>query len=54
MAERVYKTVCFKSNMNTRDKANLRSLSKQFVDDGYNMKNLFKNAAVECVDSLRL
>ncbi|MFW7380012.1 MAG: hypothetical protein ACOH5I_14455 [Oligoflexus sp.] len=54
MAQRVYKTVCFKKSFNTRDRQNLRSLSKEFVDNGYNMKDLFKKAAVQCVDNLRI
>lgn len=52
MAERVYKTVCFKESLSSREEALVASLSSGFKKSGYNMKELFKNSAVECASSL--
>lgn len=54
MAERVYKTVCFKSAMTNRDRGNVSTLARQFREGGFNMKELFVNATVQCVDGLSL
>lgn len=54
MAQRVYQTVCFRKALGSRDRTKILELSKGFIDSNYNMKDLFKNATVTCIDSLRL
>lgn len=53
MAERVYKTVCFKESLSAREEGLVDSLSNSFKKSGYNMKELFKSSAVECASGLR-
>jgi hypothetical protein len=47
MAKRVYKTVCLKEGTSTTDKAAIAKLAADFSTN-YNMKDLFKDAAVDC------
>jgi hypothetical protein len=47
MAKRVYKTVCLKEGTSTADKAAITKLAGEFSKT-YNMKDLFKDAAVDC------
>jgi len=47
MAKRVYKTVCLKEGTSTADKAAISRLAGEFSKT-YNMKDLFKDAAVDC------
>lgn len=54
MAQRVYQTVCFRKSLGSRDRSKILELSKSFVDANYNMKELFKNATVTCIDTLKL
>jgi len=48
MAKRVYKTVCLKDGRTASDKASITELSEHFVNASFNMKDLFKQTAVEC------
>ncbi|SMF28886.1 hypothetical protein [Pseudobacteriovorax antillogorgiicola] len=54
MAERVYEVVCLRDSSTNKAKADISSLAGQFVQDGYNMKALFMNAAVTCGEDLNL
>lgn len=54
MTKRVYQTVCFKKELNSRDKSSIKALSKTFVDSKFNMKTLFENTAVECTHNLEI
>jgi hypothetical protein len=47
MAKRVYKTVCLKEGTSTADKAAISKLAGEFSKT-FNMKDLFKDTAVEC------
>jgi hypothetical protein len=47
MAKRVYKTVCLKEGTSNTDKAAISKLAGEFSKT-YNMKDLFKDAAVDC------
>jgi hypothetical protein len=47
MAKRVYKTVCLKEGTSTADKAAISKLAGEFSKT-FNMKDLFKDAAVDC------
>ncbi len=47
MAKRVYKTVCLKEGTSTTDKLAISKLAAEFSKT-YNMKDLFKDAAVDC------
>ncbi|MBC7660499.1 MAG: hypothetical protein H7249_12445 [Chitinophagaceae bacterium] len=48
MAKRAFKTICLGDGVKAIDKASIEKLSSDFVKGSYNMKALFKNAAVEC------
>ena len=52
MAKRVYKTVCLKDARAASDKASITELSAGFVNSSYNMKDLFKQTAVECATKI--
>ncbi len=47
MAKRVYKTVCLKDGTTTADKSAITKLAGEFSKN-FNMKELFKDSAVEC------
>lgn len=48
MAKRVYKTVCLKEGRSASDKESIAGLAEHFANSGYNMKELFKETAIEC------
>ncbi|MFY7929001.1 MAG: hypothetical protein ACOVS5_09015 [Oligoflexus sp.] len=52
MAKRAYKVVCLRDASSSRDKAAVSQLSTEFVNSGYNMKELFKAAAAECASKI--
>lgn len=53
MAKRVYKTVCLKDATSSIDKAAVASLTEKF-SKSFNMKELFKDAAVNCATQLEM
>lgn len=54
MSQRVYEVVCLRDNSTNLAKADIKTLSQTFIEDNYNMKKLFQNAAVTCGESLNL
>jgi len=52
MAKRVYKTVCLKEGRTAADKASIAELSEHFANASFNMKDLFKQTAVECAEKI--
>lgn len=51
MAKRVYKTVCLKEGTTASDKASIAKLAADFSKN-FNMKELFKDTAVECASKV--
>ncbi len=54
MAQRVYEVVCLRDDSSNLAKADIKTLSQTFIQDNYNMKKLFQNAAVTCGENLSL
>ncbi len=52
MAKRVYKTVCLRDNRTAKDQASIASLAEHFATSGFNMKDLFKETAIECASNI--
>ncbi len=49
MAQTVFKTVCFKDATSSEEKALVKTLSLNFEEDNFNMKNLFINTSISCM-----
>lgn len=53
MAKRAYKVICLKDPTTAEAKSVIDSLGAEFVKNGYKMKSLFIDTAVECVSKLK-
>lgn len=50
MAKKVFKLVCMKDPVNTKDKEFVKDNARAFEADSYKMKNLIANTAAGCID----
>jgi hypothetical protein len=47
--EKVFKTVCFRAPGNAADRAQVASLTANFKNNGYRLKQVFAESAVYCM-----
>ncbi|MCB0403384.1 MAG: hypothetical protein KDD51_01265 [Bdellovibrionales bacterium] len=52
LAQTAFKKVCRKEELDFQDKKTVDGLAQEFVDSGYNLKELFIQATVKCMEKL--